>query len=177
MNLYLRFIALMIRRFFSARSQRITEPCNSAFRVRLLDLDFNLHMNNGRYFSVMDLGRFDLMLRAGQFYRLFRSGYYPVVLSESIVFQKSLTYRQRYEVRSSLTAWDEKFIYMTQEFISADATVASANVRFCFKRRGHRGIVPVDEIFALVGEEYTGASITELAQRQIALDQELAPRP
>ena len=29
------------------------------------DLDTSLHMNNGRYWTLMDLGRTDLMLRSG----------------------------------------------------------------------------------------------------------------
>jgi acyl-CoA thioesterase FadM len=34
------------------------------FRVWPGDLDFNLHMNNGRYLTLMGLGRLDLMARA-----------------------------------------------------------------------------------------------------------------
>lgn len=30
------------------------------------DLDINFHMNNGRYLTLMDLGRFNLTIRSGQ---------------------------------------------------------------------------------------------------------------
>ncbi|HEX8430337.1 MAG TPA: thioesterase family protein, partial [Longimicrobium sp.] len=35
------------------------------FRVFPNDLDVNFHMNNGRYLTLMDLGRLDLLLRLG----------------------------------------------------------------------------------------------------------------
>jgi hypothetical protein len=35
------------------------------FCVLLNDLDLNLHMNNGRYLSVCDLGKIDVMIRSG----------------------------------------------------------------------------------------------------------------
>ena len=34
-------------------------------RVWPNDLDTNAHMNNGRYLTLMDLGRFDLMTQCG----------------------------------------------------------------------------------------------------------------
>ena len=37
----------------------------SPFRVWPHDLDTSLHMNNGRYWTLMDLGRADLMIRSG----------------------------------------------------------------------------------------------------------------
>ena len=35
------------------------------FRVLPGDLDVNVHLNNGRYLALMDLGRFDLLIRGG----------------------------------------------------------------------------------------------------------------
>lgn len=39
----------------------------SVLRLRVLpnDLDFNGHINNGRYFTLADLGRLDFLIRAG----------------------------------------------------------------------------------------------------------------
>ena len=42
-----------------------TDVSRSRFRVWPTDLDILNHMNNGKYLSVMDIGRFDLMQRNG----------------------------------------------------------------------------------------------------------------
>ena len=62
-------------------------------RLRVLptDLDILGHMNNGVYFSIMDLGRMDLMVRAGLWKGFRDKGWYPVMANETATFRKSLT--------------------------------------------------------------------------------------
>lgn len=176
MNLYFKFIALIIKRLFSKKPLGLTENCISHFRVSLWDLDLNFHMNNGRFFSVMDLGRFDLLMRTGSFFRLFSNGYYPVVLSESMVFKKSLGYFQKYEVDTCIEAWDKDFFYITQKFCRNGEIVASGNIRGCFKKRGKKGIVKIKEVFEFIGEEHFDKPLTPIATKQIELDSVLLPR-
>ena len=66
MNLIFRLIRIVIA---ALMGQRLGLLDTSEVRLRVWpsDLDFNLHMNNGRYFTVMDLGRIDLMIRIGAF--------------------------------------------------------------------------------------------------------------
>ena len=73
-------------------------PCRTPFRVSLFDLDLFRHMNNGRYFTIMYLARVDLMHRSGTLVKLNRAGLYPVVTAESLIFRKSLNWRQRFEI-------------------------------------------------------------------------------
>ena len=154
----------------------MTDVCVSKFRVSFFDLDLNFHMNNGRFFTVMDLGRFDLLMRAGHFVSMFSAGYYPVVLSESMIFKKSLNLWQAYELHTHIDSWDKDFFYMTQKFVRDGKVVASANVRACFKQRGRKGIVPVKEVFEFVGEEHYNKELSQIASRQIEMDNALLPR-
>src|SRR5690625_2862882 len=62
-NMYLRLLLFMIRVRFASRLS-IWDTSHTAFRVNLADLDVQRHMNNGRFLSIMDLGRMDLMLRS-----------------------------------------------------------------------------------------------------------------
>ena len=81
------------------------------------DLDINRHMNNGVYFSIMDVARFDMLVRNGV-WRAFRSkGWYPVVASETITFRKSLSLWQRFTIESKLVGYDDKAVYMEQRFV------------------------------------------------------------
>lgn len=176
MNLYFKFAFLILKRIFLKRRQGLTDSCVSKFRVSFLDLDLNFHMNNGRYFSVMDLGRFDMMIRTGHFFRLFKSGYFPVVLSESMIFKKSLGLWKAYEVHTKVDGWDKDFFYMTQQFVVAGKVVSSGHVRACFIKRGRKGIVGTSEMFEFIGETHPEIHMTDLAKKHIEMDKTLLPR-
>ena len=63
MNLYFRLILVLVSGFFSKTRTSIMDVHAIWFRVLPNDLDSNLHMNNGRYLTIMDLGRTDALLR------------------------------------------------------------------------------------------------------------------
>jgi len=89
MNKLLRLLWLMWR---ARRAPRLapTDVSRVPFRVLPNDLDLQKHMNNGVYLSIMDLGRMDLMVRSGVWRELSARGYYPVVVSSTITYRRSL---------------------------------------------------------------------------------------
>ncbi len=129
-------------------------PCRTPFRVSLGDLDVFRHMNNGRYFTIMDLARVDLMRRSGLLARLNRAGYFPVVVAESLFFRRSLNWRDRFEVETEVVSWDDKALVVTQRFFLGTEEVAGGLVRARFLRRTG-GSVPVAEIVQLAGADIT----------------------
>lgn len=64
MNLALRLLIVIIGTAFRPR---LAPDSISRIRGCVLpnDLDLNFHMNNGRYLTVLDLGRIDFLLRIG----------------------------------------------------------------------------------------------------------------
>ena len=52
-------------------------------RATLTDIDFAGHINNGMYFSIFDLGRFDLMFRSGVWDIMSKNKWVPVVQTET----------------------------------------------------------------------------------------------
>ncbi len=156
MNLLLRTLWLL---FFAACRRPpcpVLGPCRTPFRVRPLDLDILGHMNNGRYLSVMDLARMDLMVRSGLWKQLRARGFYPVLAAEAIQFRRSLQPWERYEIETTLPGWDERDFFAVQRFLRADGeVVATAVIRARFlkydRARRRAGSVPPAEIVALVG--------------------------
>ena len=57
----------------------VWDVARTPFRVLPTDLDLLFHMNNGKYLSILDLGRLDLLLRSGLWQALTERGWYPVV--------------------------------------------------------------------------------------------------
>ena len=78
MNLWLRLLGF----FLTARSRPALELPGGIsvlhFRVWPLDLDLSLHMNNGRYLTIMDLGRIDILTRSGLLRVVVRERWTPI---------------------------------------------------------------------------------------------------
>jgi acyl-CoA thioesterase FadM len=147
MNLLLRLFLLLIST--KRRSHvPVLGPCVTPFRVWINDLDVLRHMNNGRYFSILDLARVDLMARSGLWDKLKVLGWYPVVVDERMIFRRSLKLFDRYDVRTTVVGWDDKHILMEQVFVRGDAEVAIGFIKArLLKKTG--GSVTTEELLQL----------------------------
>ena len=126
------------------------EEVETPFRVWPTDLDVNRHMNNGKYLSIMDLGRVDLMVRSGLHRAVRRAGMYPVVASQTIRYRRSLEPFQRFELRTRVVGWDERFLYVQQAFVAGGEVKAAAVVKGLFLRESGGRVLP-REVVALAG--------------------------
>jgi acyl-CoA thioesterase FadM len=132
------------------RRDGILEPTTiGRVSVRTLPTDIDIlgHMNNGRYGSLFDLGRFDLLIRTGIWDVFQKQGWYAVVASETITFRKSLELWQRFTVESRLLGHDDKAAYLMHRAVVNGEVYAEMIVRARFLRRTG-GIVPHEELFA-----------------------------
>ncbi|MGM1017793.1 MAG: acyl-CoA thioesterase [Actinomycetota bacterium] len=129
------------------------EPADVA-RVRVTtlptDIDILRHMNNGRYLSLFDLGRWDLLIRTGLFDAMKERGWYAVVASETITFRRSLGLWQRFEVESRFLGHDERSLFLEHRAVVDGEIYARAIVRARMLRRSG-GTVQNEELFAAVG--------------------------
>lgn len=134
MNLIFR----MVRVFFMARLRSRVDPLAETlltFTVWPSDVDVLIHMNNGRYLTLMDLGRVDAILRSGIWKALRSRRWYTVVASEAIRFRESLPLFERFELRTRTLGWDEKSFYLRQQFLVRGRVVAVGVVRVRFLKR------------------------------------------
>ena len=129
-------------------------PCETVFRVLPNDLDVFLHVNNGVYLTIADLGRTDMLLRAGVFARVRRLGWYPVVAAETIRFRRSLRLWQRFTITTRVLGWGERSIYIEQRFRTADEEVAHlvVDARFLARGGGRVAVRDLLDAFGLDGE-------------------------
>lgn len=110
------------------------------------DIDLLGHMNNGRYASLFDLGRFDLLIRTGLWDAMNAQGWYAVVASETVTFRKSLQLWQRFTVESRLYGHDDKAVYQIHRAVVDGEVYAEMIVRARFLRRTG-GVVNTEELF------------------------------
>ncbi|WP_334593650.1 acyl-CoA thioesterase [Salinibacterium sp. CAN_S4] len=119
-------------------------------RVLPTDLDVLGHMNNGVYFSIMDLGRMDLMIRSGLWPTMRAKGFYPVMANETATFRKSLQPWQTFQLESKIVGYDAKAVYMEQRFVVGGEIFMSAMTRARFLKKSG-GTVSMQELADLVG--------------------------
>lgn len=137
MNLLFRLLRVVLAARFRPRAE-LLEETSVFFRVWPSDLDALWHMNNGKYCSLMDLGRVDMMIRNGIGRLIMAQGWYPVIAGEWIRFKESLTPFTRFELRTRPLGWDDKSFYLRQTFLvhGRVAAVGLVRARFLAKTGG-----------------------------------------
>jgi acyl-CoA thioesterase FadM len=128
------------------------------------DLDVLGHMNNGVYFSVMDLGRIDLGIRSGAWTEFSKRGWYPVAASETMSFRRSLKPWQRYVLETRVLGYDEKAMYTSQRFVSRNEVYTEGIVRARFLGKTG-GTVPMRELGAAVGIDISDYPVPDWVTR------------
>lgn len=149
MNLIWRLLWVIL---FSRFSPTVTlfDKSYVHFRVLPTDVDVLLHMNNGRYFSFLDLARIDFMIRNKTFAILKKQKIYGVVASEMIRFRRSINLFKRFQISTQLLGWDNNFFYILHYFTNGAQVCALSSVKICFLHHS-RGRIMTKEILALLG--------------------------
>ena len=137
MNLYLRLLKLLFLLPF-VRRRALLDGGRVAFRVWPNDCDLNLHLNNGRYLTFMDLGRVHLLAQIGLLGELWRRHWAPVLSAAEINFIRPLQPFQKFDLVTRLLTWDDKYFYMEQRFVAGGRLCAVALVKGLFLHRHER---------------------------------------
>lgn len=149
MNLIFRMVRVLLMARRRGRVHPLDETSLS-FRVWPTDVDVLVHMNNGRYFTLMDLGRADGIIRSGVYAKLKACDWYPVVASETIRFRESLPMFTRFELRTRTIGWDEKSFYLRQLFLVRGRIVAVGIVRVRFLKRSGGTLMAAEVANAII---------------------------
>jgi acyl-CoA thioesterase FadM len=122
------------------------------FRVWPNDLDPLLHMNNGVYLTLLDLGRIDLTIRTGMAKIWKEQGVYAVVASEAIRFKKSLGPFSKFSIFTKCVYWDDKYFFIEQRFEQKGKVAAKALIKGRILNKKGEKIAPGD-VIKLMGVE------------------------
>ena len=128
------------------------------FRVWPSDLDTSVHMNNGRYLTIMDLGRLDLMVRSGLWRAVLRHRWTPIANAVHIRFRRELGPFQAFTLVSRIMSWSAGSIVMEQRFVFAAGPrkgeiAASALFLGGLYDRQAKAFVPIERLMAELGVE------------------------
>ena len=152
MNLYLRLFLLLLKLIGLPR-KGVFEESRVTFRVLPTDCDINLHMNNGRYLSFMDLGRVHLVAQMGLLRVIIRRRWRATLGAAEINFIRAIRPFKKFDLVTRLVTWDDKWAYMEQRFEVDGVLCAHSFVKGLFL--DSRGRVESSTVVAELG--YSGA--------------------
>lgn len=89
------------------------------------DIDLFGELNNGRTLTLYDLGRFGMAQRAGLIAVLFRNKWSLTMAGASVRYRRRITMFERFEMRSRLICWDDRFMYLEQSMWKRNGECAS----------------------------------------------------
>lgn len=117
MNLWLRLIGVLIAGLFGNALRMPQDVSRLTLRVWPHDLDPFRHMNNGRYLTIMDLGRTDIMVRSGLLRAARRHKWTPIASAVIIRFRREMRLFQKFRLESRILWWNETRSVIEQVFV------------------------------------------------------------
>jgi acyl-CoA thioesterase FadM len=148
------------------------------FRVWPHDLDLSLHLNNGRYLTLMDLGRLDAMVRSGLWREVLRHKWTPIASAITIRFQRELRLFQKFRLDTKLLCWDASLVVMEQIFVfDGGPREGQVAARALFKGglydRKERKFVEIARLMSLLGVSETSPPATAEVEAFLHADDQL----
>jgi acyl-CoA thioesterase FadM len=158
MNLWFRVLWLFLTAPFRARIEPPFGVSRLTFRVWPTDIDTNLHMNNGRYLAIADLGRTDLLLQTGLWRAVLKEGFLPMLSGSAIRYRRELKPFQSFTLESRIVCWRATTFVMEHRYVTEGGdgkpvTAALALVRGGLYSRRERQFVPAERLVRLAGYE------------------------
>lgn len=178
MNLWVRLLWLLLT---AQRRGHLSLPRESSmlnFRVWPHDLDLSLHLNNGRYLTLMDLGRLDAMVRSGLWREVLRHKWTPIASAITIRFQRELRLFQKFRLDTKLLCWDASLVVMEQIFVfDGGPREGQVAARALFKGglydRKERKFVEIARLMSLLGVSETSPPATAEVEAFLHADDQL----
>jgi len=178
MNLWFRLLWLLLTARSRGHIDLPRETSVLSFRVWPHDLDISIHMNNGRYLTLMDLGRLDTMVRSGLWRTVLKNRWTPIASAITIRFRRELRPFQKFKLQTQLVCWDKTLVVMEQTFVidggPRDGQIAA---RGLFKGgiydRRERRFIEIAKLMAVLGVSETSPPPTPEVAAFLAADDQL----
>ncbi|SMR83406.1 Acyl-CoA thioesterase FadM [Aliiroseovarius halocynthiae] len=136
------------------------------------DIDLWRELNNGRTLTMYDLGRIPLASRTGLSRALLKNRWGLTMAGASVRYRKRIRTFARFEMRSRLVGWDDRFFYVEQTMWLGKDCANQIVYRSAVTDRN--GIVPTDKVRIAIGHTGTPPALPDWVQAWIAAD---ATRP
>lgn len=141
-------LAWTFARNFNQPRVHVLDEVRLSMRVWPTDIDVYLHLNNGRYLTLMDNGRFQYFQRSGLLALSRTHKWRPVLGAATVRFLRELKPLEGFDVVTRCAHWDEKWFFLEHRFEREGQVHAIGYVKPVFKV-GRKTVTPVEVLAAL----------------------------
>lgn len=146
----------------------ILDTVISQHRAWPWDIDPWKDLNNGRILTLFDLGRIQLAQRTGLNAALMRNRWGIVVAGNTTRYRKRITMMQRFEMRTRVVGWDNRFVYMEQSMWRGNECCNHVLIRGAVTSRA--GIVPPVEVVSAMGHQADSPELPDWVRHWIGAE-------
>ena len=133
------------------------------------DIDPFMELNNGRYVTLLDLGRFSLGAKVNMVSFLKRNNWSLTIIGTYNEYRYRLRLFQRFILKTKIIGYDEKWFYFFQKVERNGKTHMASIVKFAYTSK--KGLVSTKEVITAMDIEYDPNSlpswIKELTEHQL----------
>jgi acyl-CoA thioesterase FadM len=173
-NLYFRLLWTLLRAWRLPKLV-IGATLQREFRVMPNDLDINLHMNNGRYLTLIDLMLLEYFVRVGFMKALLKNSWRPMAGGSFITYRRGLEPFQIYTVRYRVDACDDNWNYMRFEFLNKDKVCAAGYMKGAVV--GRKGLVSNAQSYAALGVSVPTSALPIAVNSWLSAEQNIMQTP
>lgn len=127
----------------------LTETHHSSHICWPWDIDPWLELNNGRTLTLYDLGRIVLFRRLGVVDAMRKHLWAGTVAGASIRYRRRVRAFDRYELKSRIIGWDDRFLYAEQSMWRKGECTSHGLLRMAITAGS--GIIPTEQVARALG--------------------------
>ena len=166
----LRLIRVVIKSQFQ---EKLSFDNDDTDKINLIvlpqDIDPFMELNNGRYVTLLDLGRYSLGARVNMGSFLKRNKWSLTIVGTYNEYRHRLRLFQRFILQTKILGYDEKWFYFFQKVERNGKTHMASVVKFAYTSK--KGLVLPKEVVSAMGINYEPNSlpswINELTEQQL----------
>jgi len=149
---YLRLFRVVIQSGLQKKKNLLYEESTINLRVLPQDIDPFMELNNGRYVTLLDLGRFGYGANVKISKFLKANQWSLTIVGTYNEYRFRLRLFQKFTLKTKISGYDEKWFYFFQKAERNNKTHMASVVKFAFTSK--KGIVLPKEVIKAMGEDY-----------------------
>ena len=127
---------------------------NESINLRVLpqDIDLFMELNNGRYVTLLDLGRFSYGAKVNMGNFLKKNNWSLTIVGTYNEYRYRLRIFQRFKLQTRILGYDEKWFYFFQKIVKDGKIHMASVVKFSYTSK--KGLVSPKEVTKAMGIKY-----------------------
>jgi len=147
---YLKLSTTLIRAAFRSRLNP-EDKSTLKLRAGFTDIDMFMELNNARYFTYMELGRWDFSYRIGLLGLMKKHKWGIAIGGASVRYRRRIPFLCKFTLTTQLICHDGRWFYFLQEMHSKNNICFSALIKAGVTSKN--GLVPAPDVIKELGRE------------------------